>query len=291
MRTLFILSFLVFNMVTAMGQLLDLGDRPVLLGKENGSIYYLTFVQKDENHYFFTKTGEPDINISYGLRIESENQLSYLVVGHSAQFIPDSSNRYKIIEISSAYNFYYRESVNHFWKDAGHSDPTGMGSFVGFSDDPSLWAVKALNYLHEHTIEPVIYESAQVEQQPVFMRGDTVVNFEKYIKNELWEVGTLKQTELASARLIEKIDFIDSLSGFVRFSFVVSEIGYISHITVEEINLNNLDAVPDVCVGINYHILTPSTQGYNNAKKYKWIPGEKNGVPVAVRQFVTVYFN
>jgi len=137
----------------------------------------------------------------------------------------------------------------------------------------------------------VIYNSAHVDRQPLFMRGDTVVDFKEYIRNELWEVGTLKETELESVRWIEKIDSIDSLSGFVRFSFVVREIGNISHIAVDEINLNNPDTVSDVCVGINYHILTPSTPGYSNAKKYKWIPGGKNGVPVAVQQFVTVYFN
>jgi len=65
-----------------------------------------------------------------------------VTVGHVAQFIPDSADRYKIKELSSAHTFYYRESVNDFWKDDGHSEPIGMDYFVGFSDDPSLWAVQ-----------------------------------------------------------------------------------------------------------------------------------------------------
>ena len=286
----FILTFLAFNIVTAMAQYLDLSNQPVLLGKSNGSTYYLIFVKKNEFHYFFTKTGKSDININYGLRIESDNQRYFSMSGYGAQFIPDSVGRYKIMEVSGGNTFYYRETVENTWKE-GHSHPSGIAHFVGFSDDQSLWAVQALNYLNEHTVEPVIYDSAQIDRQPAFMNGDTVVNFEKYITNALWEVGTLKKTELATIDLIEKIDSINSLSGFVRFTFVVRENGEISHIALDEINLSNPNAILDVCVGMNYHICTlPTVSPYSNVKKYTWIPGEINGIPVAVRQFVTVHF-
>ena len=259
----FILTFLAFNIVTAMAQYLDLRNQPVLLGKSDGYTYYLTFVEKHEFHSFFTKTGESDIYIDYSLQIESDNKEYFCMSGYGAQFIPDSVGRYKIMQVYRGSTFYDRG-------EQGHSEPSGRLYFVGFSDDQSLWAVQALNYLNEHTVEPVIYDSAQIDRQPAFMNGDTVVNFEKYITNAMY--------------FIEEIDSINSLSGFVRFTFVVRENGEISHIALDESNLSNPNAISDVCVGMNYHIRTLPTV------KYKWIPGEINGIPVAVRQFVTVHF-
>ena len=273
-----------------MAQRLDLGNQPLLLSNKNGVMHYLTYVEKMEDHYFFSKTGESDIIICYVLKTVSENQLHYSSSSQNAQFIPDSAGRYKIIEISGGESYYYRESVNDSWKDEGHGDPSFRPYFVGFSDNQSLEAVQAINYLNEHIVEPVIYNSLQVDHQPVFNRGDTVINFEEYIKNELWEVGTLKEHEASEGffRKYVKIDsLLNSLSGFVRFAFVVRENGEISHIAVDEINLNNPDAVPDICIGISFHIL----RTYRYIRNHRWIPGEKNGVPVAVRQFVTVYFD
>ena len=284
----FLLTFLCLHRVTAMAQLLDLRVQPLMSGKSGGSTYYLMYVEKIEDHYFFTATGMSDINIRYGLQEESDDQLFLAGSGYEAQFIPDSAGRYKIMELIFVINAAYKETVEDEWKDM-HVSP-GKKYFVGFSDNQSLWAVQALNYLNEHTIDPVIYDIAQVDRQPVFMNGDETANFEEYISTELGKDGIFKEDESGTLCIVKIDSLLKTLSGFVRFAFVVRENGEISHLAVDEINLNNPDAVSDVCVGINNQILNTSTRGYSNAKNYRWIPGEKNGVPVAVRQYVTIHF-
>jgi len=283
----FLLTFLTFSWVNTMAQLIDFRGQPLLLSNKNGVLHYLTFAEKMEDHYFFSKTGEADIIIRYGLYEESDDQLFRSGIGFEAQFIPDSAGRYKIMQLSTGGNVSYRETVEDDWEDM-HFSPSKK-FFAGFSDNQSLEAVQALNYLNEHTIEPVIYDNTQVDRQPVFKRGETVVNFEKYISTELGKGGIFKEDKSGTLCIVSIDSLLKTLSGFVRFAFVVRENGEISHLAVDEIKLNNLDAVSDVCAGINNQILYSNTQDYNNTEKYRWKPGEKNGVPVAVRQFVTVY--
>ena len=81
-------------------------------------------------------------------------------------------------------------------------------AFVGFSDNQSLWAVKAWNYWKEHYVEPIIYDSSQVDEQPQFVNLENGEDFEKTIKSEM-------------RKLTRWNSLMDSLSGFVRFTFVI----------------------------------------------------------------------
>jgi hypothetical protein len=281
----FLLTFLFISMVTAVAQQrLDVSDGPLIVGRSNDYTDYLTFVAKLEDHYYFTKTGEPDINIWYGIATEADDQLFTSYTMFEARFIPDSAGRYKIMQYSTLHSFKSRETVEDEWED-GHASTINQYRFIGYSDNPSLAASQALNYYLTHYIDSVIYDSTQVDEQPALKSGGTVVNIEEIIKNNLLKYGTLKQEEKESVLfLYQRIDSIDRLSGFVRFSYVVRENEKISHITVEEINLNNPEKISDICVGISHQIL------YCDMEKYRWAPGKINGKPVAVRQYVTIHF-
>jgi hypothetical protein len=281
-QTAFFLLTFLFTMVTVVAQPLIVKDGPLIVKKSNGYTDYLTFVEKLEDNYYFTKTGEPDINIWYGITSEYDDQLYTSYTMFEARFIPDSAGRYQIMQYSTLHSFRYRETVEDEWED-GHASTINRYYFVGYSDNPSLAAVQALDYFMTHYIDPVIYDSTQVDEQPALKSSGTVVNIEEIIKNKLWEDGTLRQEEKESVRFsYQRIDSIDRLSGFVRFSYVVRENEKISHIAVEEINLNNPEKITDICVGISHQIL------YCDMEKYRWAPGKINGKPVAVRQYVTI---
>jgi hypothetical protein len=248
-------------------------ENKLLLQKSNNRTIYLNGVEKLEFHDFFTEEGVSDIQLRYGIWEESKRDAtSYSIV---AQFIPDSPGRYKIVERLIDISPYEARKIPFIkvwkWREAPSFD--GAPEFVGFSDNQSLRAVKAWNFWQEHYIAPVIYDSSQVDEQPQLDNLLTEENYEEIIKSEMTKIEQWRP-------------LTDSVSGFIRFTFVVEANLTISHFAVDSINLDKREFVPEICVAVNWLI-----RYLNYPSRCEWTnPGKINGVPVAVRQYVTIHF-
>jgi len=279
--TLVAILTIFINNTTMAQQLFNLN---IPVWKSDEATAYLTSVERFDFHNFYTKEGKSDFIIHFKLRIENHNGRHMTISPYSAQFIPDSLNLYKIMETNLGNTHLYKEPVEQesidgipvdaSWEEGIREFPPSSDTyFCGYSNDTTLVAVKALNYLNEHTTEPLIYNANQVDEQTVFMNGDQQESMEDFIWGRI-----NKHTS----------NNLDGLSGFIRFGFVVNEFGLAGRTLVEQIELNNVDLAPELCALINYALIYYT---HTNDQKHRWKPAKINGLPVNVWQSITIYFN
>jgi len=122
----------------------------LFLRKENDVKYYLTFVEieKPVNYYpemDSVEFSKVEFTISYG--IEAKRRNSRLYESYSDYFVRDSDNiNYKIFERSYLNNWFQRDNIFSRFKEVSFSTVPEGPSFIGYSDNETLLAVKVWNY-------------------------------------------------------------------------------------------------------------------------------------------------
>jgi hypothetical protein len=121
----------------------------LFLRKENDVKYYLTYVaiEKPENDYKIDSVefSKVEFTLTYGIEAISRN--SRLYESYSDYFVKDSDNiNYKIFERSYLDNLFQRDNIFSRFKEVSFSSAPEGPSFIGYSDNETLLAVKVWNY-------------------------------------------------------------------------------------------------------------------------------------------------
>jgi len=279
MKTVLALIIMLFVCDCVAGQYLH--NLNILMEKSDEKQVYLTQINKSEKHFFFTEDGREDILFDYDVRIETEGENDFYISmdKYHVKFIPDTNGLYKIEQMYGGGTSYSqpknkKKGTLLEWNDNAHGSWFADWIFLGYSNDTTLLPVRILRFYNEQIPEIKVYESDQVDEQPALTLDGLDLNLEEYISDWLKRKWTKEA--------------IKEVSGFVRFTYIVNENGWLSNVVVDHLEIDKKEHISIICSGINYAI---TEYYYIRDPHYRWRPGKLNGVPVAVREYVTILFN
>ena len=262
-------------------------SRTLIFENDKVAVYLLS-AEKSEIHLFFTEDGKSDIRINYELRVEKSNGIHFSRNRMSAQFIPDSLGRYKIMETSLGVTRYERPQLTEEDKELGivvllpresrrDVRPTSRTSFVGYSDDTTLTAVKMLNYINERTPKLTFHKEKKVSKPAAFLscRGYYCSGNYMLTGDTEKEIG-----EFIKERFLRDYQILpNDLKGTINISYCINQYGLFTNFKVEKVKINQKQHVSAICTMANQLL-----------NQIRWTPAVLDDENVAVQRSFRIKF-
>lgn len=241
----------------------------ILMEKNAENSVCLTKAYKGETDDFSPLNGEFNPVISYELR--TEDSLTQLHISITNTFILEADGRYRIMESSYINSIAHRESEANMWTEDRLTSPQpSEPRLIGYSDDTTLYAMRILDYIYEHRVEPVVYNENQVNQQPVvyssnnqFVPSATEKEIEKWLHNP-------------PEYYLDKLS-LKGIKGKIKLSYLIDEYGQAVHIKVEQTTINKPESMPGICGKISTVL-----------RGIRWQPAQLDGKAVVMKRNITI---